>query len=156
MAINKINNTYSDDNGVTWNAWTASIITDPVSTRLFVSSTGSVVCFTANNIYKSTDNGATWVNAYSGDLGSIVIVPKPCTQGTNGTIYACGRYDVAVAGSTAKYLVLISTDDGDTWQDLDHLSSKFISTCVVDSNDTPVFIASSASGDGYAYKLNNY
>lgn len=150
------NNTYSDDNGVTWNAWTASIITDPASTRLFVSSTGTVICFTGNAIHKSTDNGATWNIVYSGALGSIVIVPRPCVQAPNGTMYACGRYDVAVNGSTEKYLTLISTDDGDTWQELDHLSNKFISTCVIASDGSPVFISSSASGDGYSYKLNEY
>lgn len=119
----------STNHGTTW--YTMSIY---ASGFIFTSS-NQIFATTQDGVYKSTDNGTTWLPSNSGIEN---IFMHPIVQTSNGYIFA---------GSDQNG-IYISTDNGDSWfQSNSGLNNLQISSLAVDSDDN--IIAGTVSGDVY-------
>ncbi len=145
----------STDGGATWLQATSGLATNgfiPAVTALALDPQQSSTLYAGtlrNGIFKSTDGGATWipsstVNPFSAPISRIVV------DRTNpARIFAATK---VIGDSTAGQGILMSTDAGATWQQVNSgLSNLGVLDLVLDNSGTPTLFAGT-SGSG-VFKL---
>jgi photosystem II stability/assembly factor-like uncharacterized protein len=113
----------STDNGVSWK----QILVSPFAgiTNIAITPNEDIYASTNIGIYKSTDNGDSWVSLSSKTIGGLLISP-------DGSIYSSGSYQDSTARN--NYYLLRSNDDCKTWDSLYIPQISSIHSICVDSN----------------------
>lgn len=101
----------SIDNGLNWSEVSATIkVYDMVQLA-----NGNVIAVGQSGILRSTDNGATWSQVYTIDIYSMHDTIASVMQAPDGRVLATTRW--------TDYIVLQSTDNGQNWSILSHISA---------------------------------
>ncbi|MCC2545193.1 T9SS type A sorting domain-containing protein [Hymenobacter sp. BT175] len=138
----------STDRGLTWTASALTPISEAISRLAFVDQNNGLA-FSGMTLIRTTDGGATWSNVnYTGNFNHFDF---DVVDGTN--MYISVGSSVQTVTTRQDYGSSISTDNGQTWRDLERGEYKS-SVDVINRTTGYAGAQTDAQGAGGVYKLN--